>query len=202
MAMKREDCAGGRVVSPVGSRRDEVGQREEEVQRDRPFEVTRHSRYGLRGVRVGDPFNPGPQSTRIDSNEEAILPDRSSPWCHGDSAECVPIPGKSTVADTDLESGCGFVSVVSQRRSRRGGRHRATSTTVFPFQANRFAVFDAEIGARNDHRQAHEESESDWFEAPGGSTSEGEGSCSCHPAQQRRQLILPTAMRRDSSVFG
>ena len=78
-------------------------------------------------------FNPGPQSTRVYSDEEPILPGRFSPWCHGDSAECVPIPGTppgaandSTVADTDLESAVrsrngGFVTVVSKERSRRGG---------------------------------------------------------------------------------
>ena len=153
---------GGRVVSSVGSRGDEVGQREEEVQpwvSDRAFEVTRQSRYGLRGVRVSEASNPGPQSTRIDSDEELILPGRFSPWCHGDSAESVPIPGTppgaandSTVAEIDLKSGDeqdGFVSV-SQRRSRRGGGHSATSTTVFPFQANRFAVFDAESMSQSD----------------------------------------------------
>ena len=45
---------GGRVVSSVGSRRDEVGQREEEVQpwvSDRAFEMTRQCKCGLRGVR-------------------------------------------------------------------------------------------------------------------------------------------------------
>ena len=124
---------GGRVVSSIGSRGDEVGQCEKEVQpwiSDRAFEVTRQSKYGLRGVRVGEASHPGPQSTRIDTDDELIFPHRFSPWCHRDSAESVPIPATPpgaandcTVVSVDVQS-CeeqdGFVSVVSLRRSRRG----------------------------------------------------------------------------------
>ena len=59
---------GCRVVSAVGSRRVEAGECKEEMQPtigDRRREVTRQSRYGLRGVRVGEASNPGPQSTKI-----------------------------------------------------------------------------------------------------------------------------------------
>ena len=179
---------GGRVVSSVCSRGDEVGQREEEVQQpwvsDRAFEVTRQSRYGLRGVRVGEASNPGPISTRIDSDEEPIFPGRFSPWCHCDSAESVAIPGTPPGAanvSVDVQSGeeqDGFVSVVSSRRIRRGGGDRVTPTTVFPIQANRFAVFDAEI-ARNDRLE--DDSESDTVSV-GARHQDG--------PRQRRRLVL------------
>ena len=189
--------AGGRVVSPVGSRRDEVGQREEEVQpwvSDRPFEVTWQSRYGLRGVRVGEALIPGPRSTRIDSDEEPILPGRLSPWCHGDSAESVPIPGTppgaandSTVADTDLESGReeqdGFVSLVSQTRSRRGGGHTATSTTVFPFRPiDLLSLTRSESGTITGRRmRSQNPTLSVLVRGIRRLHVRGEGSCSCHP---------------------
>ena len=117
--------------SSVSCRGDEVGQREEEVQQpwvsDRVFEVNRQSKYGLRGVRVGEASYPGPQSTRIDCDDEPIFPGRFSPWRHRDSAESVPIPSTppgaandSTVVPVDVQS-CeeqdGFVSVVSPRMS-------------------------------------------------------------------------------------
>ena len=51
---------------------------------------------------------------------------------------------------------------------------------MVPFQANRFAVFNAEIGARNDHRQEHE-SESDTVSV-GSRHQEG--------PHQRRRLVL------------
>ena len=89
---------GCRVVSAVGSRRVEAGECKEEMQPtigDRRCEVTRQSRYRLRGVRVGEASNPGPQSTRIVSEVEPILPGRFSPRRHGDSAESVLIPGHS-----------------------------------------------------------------------------------------------------------
>ena len=84
MAMEREDLA---LVADLSAQLaagggDEVGQRHEEVQpwvSDRAFEVTRQSRYGLRGVRVGEASNPGPLSTRIDSDEEPIFPGRFGP---------------------------------------------------------------------------------------------------------------------------
>ena len=93
----------------------------------------------------------------------------------------MPIPGTPpgaandfTVASADLQSGeeqDGFVSVFP-----RGGvdvveGHRVTSTTVFPFQANRFAVFDVEI-VRNDRPEQVRVRHCQWFEAPRGSTSE------------------------------
>ena len=73
-------------------------------------------------VRVREASHVGPQSTRIDSDDEPIFPSRFSPWCHCDSVESVPIPGTppgaandSTVAPVDVQSGeeqDGFVSVV------------------------------------------------------------------------------------------
>ena len=63
---------------------------QEEVQpriSDRRCEVNQQSRYGLRGVRIGEASNPGPQSTSIDSDEEPILPGRFRPWSHSDSAD-------------------------------------------------------------------------------------------------------------------
>ena len=166
--------------------------------------------YGLRGVRVGEASHPGPQSTRIDSDDEPIFPGRFSPWCHCDSAEFVPIPATppgaandSTVASVDVQSGeeqDGFVSVVSPRRSRRGGGDRVTSTTVFPIQANQFAVFDTEI-ARND-RLEHE-SESDTLSVWGGGTRRVHvrvASSCLSSGTVATAIDSPAAMMRDSSV--
>ena len=182
---------GGRVVSSVGSRGTKLASSKRRCNLGSAivaFQMTRQSRYGLRGVRVGEASNPGPQSTRIDSDEEPLFPGRFSPWCHYDSAGSVPIPGTppcaandSTVVSVDLKSGeeeDGFVSVVSPRRSRRGGGHKVTSTIVFPFQTNRFAVFDVEI-ARND-RPLHESK----FDTVRVGSRHQEG------PRQRRRLVL------------
>ena len=119
---------GCRVVSAVGSRRVEAGECKEEMQPtigDHRCEVTRQSRYGLRGVRVGEASNPGPQSTRIVSEDEPILTGRFSPRRHGDSAESVFIPG------SPLD---GFESVALQRSRRRGGLPNAPLEAVHPIQ--------------------------------------------------------------------
>ena len=79
----------------------------------------------LRGVRVGEASNPGPQSTRIVSEDEPILAGRSSPRRHGDSDESVLIPGFS------LD---GFESVAPQRSRRRGGLPNAPLEAVHPIQ--------------------------------------------------------------------
>ena len=92
---------------------------------DRRCEVTRQSRYRLRGVRVGEASNPGPQSTRIVSEDEPILPGRFSPRRHGDSAEPVLIPG------SPLD---GFESFAPQRSRTRGGLPYAPLEPVHPIQ--------------------------------------------------------------------
>ena len=92
---------------------------------DHRCEVTRQSRYGLRGVRVGEASNPGPQSTRIVSEDDPILTGRFSPRRHGDSAESVFIPG------SPLD---GFESVALQRSRRRGGLPNAPLEAVHPIQ--------------------------------------------------------------------
>ena len=71
---------GGRVVSSVGCKGDEVGQLEEEVQpwvSDRAFEVTRQSRYGLRGVRVGEASKPRSTVHQHRQRRGANLPSQS-----------------------------------------------------------------------------------------------------------------------------
>ena len=92
---------------------------------DRRCEVTRHSRSRLRGARVGEASNPGPQPARIVSEDEPILPGRFSPRRHGDSAESVLIPG------SPLD---GFESVAPQRSRRRGGLPNAPLKAVHPIQ--------------------------------------------------------------------
>ena len=92
---------------------------------DRRWEVTRQSRYRLRGVRVGETSNPGPQSTRIVSEDEPILPGRFSARRHGDSAESVLIPGSRLH---------GLESVAPQRSRRCGGLHNAPLEAVHPIQ--------------------------------------------------------------------
>ena len=92
---------------------------------DRRCEVTRQSRSRLRGVRVGEASNPGPQSTRIVSEDEPILPGRFNTRRHGDSAESVLILG--SLLD-------GFESVALQRSRRRGGLPNAPLEAVHPIQ--------------------------------------------------------------------
>ena len=92
---------------------------------DRRCEVTRQSRYRLRGVRVGEASNPGQQSTRIVTEDEPILPGRFSPRRHGDSAESVLIPG------SPLD---GFEPAAPQRSRRRGGLPNAPLEAVHPIQ--------------------------------------------------------------------
>ena len=112
---------GCRVVS----RRVEAGERKEEMHPttgDRRCELTRQSRYRLRGARVGEASNPGPESTRIISEDEPILPGRFSLRRHGDSAESVLIPGSP------------LDSFAPQSSRRRGGLPNAPLKAVHPIQ--------------------------------------------------------------------
>ena len=139
-----------RVVCTVSNWRDEVGQCQAEVQSricTRCFEKNRQSRYGLRGVRVGEASNPGPQSSSDGNRFSQTVSARGAPNPCRFQAH-LPTWLDMTVADTDEESGVheadGFVPVSSQRIRRRGG-----------FVGAMISPLSAEIEAGVDHPGFH-----------------------------------------------
>ena len=121
MAAEREDVA---LVAELSAQLAAGGSKLASAKR-RCSQQSAQSRYRLRGARVDEASNPGPQSTRIVSEDEPILPGRFSPKRQGDSAESVLIPG--SLLD-------GFESVALQRSRRRGGLPNAPLEAVHPIQ--------------------------------------------------------------------